>query len=375
MKQRLTLLLGIYATMALSNAIVPVLPAFAEAAVWLQGAIYSAYFLGAFVTVLPAGILSDRIGKVPLIRIGLICTSISGLIIIFFPSALPVFIARSLEGIGAGLFVAAALSWVNSQVDHRQLSGYFIASLNLGLVTGLLGTGWLDSLMGPTGGTVLFTGISVIPLLFSISIRETAAIVQKKGNLSLILRSYVWLYASAVVLVGATGVVTALYPEYTGASAAALSIQIGTMHTATIVTSLIAPRLMLLPVRTIRFAAVTMAIAVLACFFTPFIGFLAIMAGFAVIGGAAGFAINAQLAFLAGTGFQQGGVTGLFNTSTYAGLTLLPFIASVVAQLTDFFSAFLVTALLTLAMAVTIGWCTCGTPPASGGGGAEHDGA
>jgi predicted MFS family arabinose efflux permease len=365
MRQRVTLLLGIYAVMALSNAIVPVLPSFAEAAVWLQGAIYSAYFLGAFVTVLPAGILSDKIGRVPLIRIGLICTSISGLLIIFFPSALPVFVARSLEGVGAGLFVAASLSWVNSQPDHRRLSGLYIAALNLGLVTGLLGTGLLDALTGPAGGTVLFTLISVIPLVLSVFLQEAAPLSQKKGNLPLILRSYIWLYLSAVVLVGVTGVVTALYPEYTGATAAALSIQIGAMHTATIVTSLIAPRLTLEPVQTIRIAAVTMGCAVLGCYFTPLIGFFAIMAGFAVIGGVAGFAINAQLTFLAETGVQQGGVMGLFNTSTYAGLTLLPFIAGIVAQLTDFFAAFLVMALLTGAMAVTIGRCACTELPAS----------
>ena len=48
--------------MALSNAVVPVLPDFAEGAA-LQGVVYSAYFLGAFLTVLPAGIASDRIGS------------------------------------------------------------------------------------------------------------------------------------------------------------------------------------------------------------------------------------------------------------------------------------------------------------------------
>ena len=40
--------------MALSNAIVPVLPSYAEGSA-LQGVIYSAYFLGAFVTTFLAG--------------------------------------------------------------------------------------------------------------------------------------------------------------------------------------------------------------------------------------------------------------------------------------------------------------------------------
>ena len=51
MRTRLSLFFGIFAVMALSNAIVPVLPHYAgESAV--QGAIYAAYFLGAFVTTL-----------------------------------------------------------------------------------------------------------------------------------------------------------------------------------------------------------------------------------------------------------------------------------------------------------------------------------
>jgi MFS family permease len=80
MRTRVTLFFGVFAVMALSNAIVPVLPSFAESSS-LQGAIYAAYFLGAFVSTLPAGILSDRVGRVPLIRLGLIITVISGILL------------------------------------------------------------------------------------------------------------------------------------------------------------------------------------------------------------------------------------------------------------------------------------------------------
>jgi MFS family permease len=61
--------LGIFAVMALSNAIVPVLPAFAGQSAW-QGAIYAAYFFGAFVSTLPGGMLADRQGTAPVIRAG-----------------------------------------------------------------------------------------------------------------------------------------------------------------------------------------------------------------------------------------------------------------------------------------------------------------
>ncbi len=364
MKQQLSLLLGVFSVMALSNAIVPVLPSFAQAEVWLQSAIYSAYFFGSFLTVLPAGMLSDRIGRMPLINTGLLCTVVSGVLIILFPTAIPVLLARSLEGIGGGLFVASALSWVNSRPDHKRLSGYFIGALNLGLVIGLLGTGWLEQTIGITGGVMLFTAISLVAFLMSLFLKGNRVAQQQKANVAHIMKDYIWLYLSAVVLVGVTGVVTALYPEFTGESPAVLSIQIGTMYTATIVTSLIAPKLVNRPVPTIRISAIVMGAAVLGSFFAPSTSTVAVFLMFAAIGGLSGFAINAQLAFLAETRLPQGAATGLFNTSTYAGLALMPFFAGLIAQAAGFGAAFAVSAAATATMALTIGWCACRLPMA-----------
>ncbi|MDP2797635.1 MAG: MFS transporter, partial [Methanoregula sp.] len=117
MRTRFTLFFGVFAVMALSNAIVPVLPSFAESSS-LQGAIYAAYFLGAFVSTLPAGMLSDRIGHVPLIRLGLIITVISGISLSIIGSPFLVLAIRFIEGVGAGCFVAAAMSFVNSVPEH-----------------------------------------------------------------------------------------------------------------------------------------------------------------------------------------------------------------------------------------------------------------
>ncbi|MDN7023312.1 MFS transporter [Methanoculleus sp. FWC-SCC1] len=351
MLQRLSLLLGVFAVMALSNAIVPVLPAFAEGAA-LQGAIFSAYFFGAFLTVLPAGLASDRIGRVPLIRAGLLLTVASGIAIILFPSGLPMVVARGVEGIAAGLFVSAALAWTNSAEDHEAMSGYFMAALNLGLVVGLLGTGWLDSFAAsPLAGVFLFTGIAVAPILMSALLREQSSNTALNANLSGVMRNYIWLYLAAVVLIGVTGAVSALYPEYTGENAALLSIQIGLMNIATIVTILVASRMHVEPVPTIRISAVAMAVAVAGCYVTPW--------AFPIIGAAAGFVIVASLSFLARTQVRQGVAVGLFNTSTYAGFTLLPFLGGLVAETTSFLASFIVLAIIVASTALTIGRCRC----------------
>ena len=110
----------------------------------LQGAVYAAYFLGAFLLVLPAGLLSDRYGQTILIRIGLLLTLASGVLLILFQDPFAAIPARFFEGVGAGLFVASALSWVNSKPDHLRLSGFFMATLNIGLVAGLVISGLRD---------------------------------------------------------------------------------------------------------------------------------------------------------------------------------------------------------------------------------------
>ncbi|MDD1696336.1 MAG: MFS transporter, partial [Methanoregula sp.] len=133
MRTYLSLFFGIFAVMALSNAIVPVLPSYGGTSA-IQGAIYSAYFLGAFASTLPGGLLSDRYGRVPVIRIGLAITFASGLFLSVLISPVPVIVVRIIEGIGTGLFVAAAMSYVNTLPDHEKMSGYFLALLNAGLV-------------------------------------------------------------------------------------------------------------------------------------------------------------------------------------------------------------------------------------------------
>ncbi|MDD3112327.1 MAG: MFS transporter, partial [Methanofollis liminatans] len=57
---------------------------------------------------------------------------------------------------------------------------------------------------------------------------------------------------------------------------------------------------------------------------------------------------------------QQGVMTGLFNTATYAGFTLLPALAGLVAGELGFLAAFLLLAGMAAAVAIPIGRCRCG---------------
>jgi MFS family permease len=356
MKTTFTLFSGIYVLMALSNAIVPVLPAFANSSS-MQGAIYAAYFLGAFFITLPAGMLSDRFGRVPLIRSGLVLSVAGGFLLFLTTAPYPVLAARFVEGIGAGCFVAAAMSYVNSCTDHVKMSGYFMAFLNAGLVSGLALAGWLALSSGnPAAGILLFAGLALVPACTSFFMRDTehpGAPFSTAVFLSFV-RDYRWLWFSSVVLIGVTGVVSSLYPQFSGAPSDSLGYWIAGMSVATIGAVLAASRASLPPLPAIRWSAVLMAGGVMFAFFSPW--------GFAVLGALAGIVMIAQMAVLAGIREHQGTAMGLFSTTSYLGMTILPFLAGLFADMAGFFFAFCITAFFAILVAVTIG----GSPAFSG---------
>jgi hypothetical protein len=255
---------------------------------------------------------------------------------------------RGVEGIGAGLYVASAMAWMNSRPDHERISGEFMASLNLGLVIGLLGSGIISGALGSgRAGILAFTLLSILPAVLVLFIREAqrerAAAPGDMARHAGIL----WLYLSAVILVGSTGAVTALYPAYTGEDPSSLGIVIATMNLATMAAVIAASRLNLPPVRTIQAASVILAFAIFLVPFSP--------AGFALVGGLLGFIMIAQLSFLATTGLPQGSVMGSYNAASYAGMTLLPFVSGIIAEEGGFLPAFALVAVLVLFMAPLIG--------------------
>ncbi|HVP95329.1 MAG TPA: MFS transporter [Methanoregulaceae archaeon] len=357
MRDIINLSLGVFAVMALSNAIVPVLPDYASGTA-LQGEIYSAYFLGAFLLTLPAGILSDRWGSKFLVIAALFLTCISGILLISTSFLVIVLAARLIEGIGAGMFVAAALTYINKQPDHQKLSGWFLAFMNIGLIAGLILSGWVAGVSGyKSAGLLLFGILALLSFVISIVIQpapETPVGSGRTwssyiGTIPGIIRDYFWLWFSSVALIGITGAVTAIYPQFSGASPEVVGLEIAAMSGATAIAVIVVSKCSFAPVPVLRLAAVLSAGAVIACFFTPW--------AFVLLGVLAGVVMIAQLAYLASAGRDQGTYMGLFDASSYLGMTILPFIAGIVAQFAGFLMAFLVTAAFALVVALTIGLC------------------
>ena len=353
MRSHITLFFGIFSIMALSNAIVPVLPAFAADSSW-SGAIYAAYFLGATISTLPSGYLSDRYGRIAMMRTGLLVTVLTASVLCMTTSAVPALVARFIEGIGAGLFVAPALSLVNADESHEKLSGYFMALMNAGLVLGLIVAGVLAILFSePAAGIIFFTTLTVIPAVSSLFTREPHAPAAGPAAgrdlpvfLSLV-REFRWIWYSSIVLIGITGIVISLYPKFSGAGADYVGLWIAGMSIATIVSVLIISRFIFDDILAIRLSGVLMALGVMASFFVP--------EGMLVLGFVAGVVMIAQMKLLSRIREHQGIAMGLFSTTSYLGMALLPFLAGLVADGAGFFAAFCLTALAALTVVIMAG--------------------
>lgn len=362
-----TFFFGVFSLMALSNAIIPILPDI-NTDLGMQAFIFSAYFFGAMVTTLPGGIISDRIGQLPVIGCALILTVISGIFLVMVTDPIILLLIRILEGVGSGLFVAAALSWINYQPDHNRLSGVFMALLNFGLLFGLIGGGFFTGYTGYlSGGVILCTILSVIPCITLI----ISYILLKKNNPGLLRPvrnvSPLWkdllhdvggmllrqapLWYSVIILLGITGFVQALYPDLSNLPASEISIALAGMNLATIIASLLAPRINIEPVLLIRVSALLMSGLVLIFIQYPVSIFF--------MGFAAGLIMISQINYLAAAEVHQGVAMGLFSTSSYAGMTIIPAFGGYMAGILSITgSAFLVSA-LAIICALSIGRCKC----------------
>jgi len=233
------------------------------------------------------------------------------------------------------------------------MSGYLIATLNAGLVTGLALSGGLAVFLHqPAAGVILFTALSFLPAGVILTAREPRTIAQERpGRILPLVREYRWLWYSSVILVGITGIASSLYPGYSMLSPDFIGLFIASMSVATIVAVLVVSCLPLQPITIIRFSTVFMALGLGVTYFSPL--------GFAMLGALAGFVMIAQMAFLAGIGENQGIAMGIFSTSSYLGISLLPFLAGIIVSRLGYAVAFFAAIILSQKITFTIGRCKC----------------
>ena len=140
------------------GAILPYLPVFlkeqAHASVWLIGVVASAYYVGTFFFSAPLGRLSDRVGRKPMVVVGVSLYAVATLL--FTTSTHPgwFILFRLLEGVGAAAVTPAGQALVadlSSEETRSRAFGWLASAQFGGLVAGPVLAWPLYSLGGGQG--------------------------------------------------------------------------------------------------------------------------------------------------------------------------------------------------------------------------------
>lgn len=353
--KKLTLYSSVFALQGLSNAVIPILPELAggdSGSVAVSSLIFSGYFMGAFLSLVPLGILADRIGNLKVIRFGMLLTALAGFVITFSDIPLILGIFRFLEGVGCGAFFPAAFSILAEWEDSQQSLGEFNFLLNAGLAAGVFFSGVLAG-FGIKTAIASFTflaGLSCLLLLskagdllspngygkeFTHSESKSPAKSQQDTSLLPELKSYLVksrktmfqtdlgkIWGISVLLYGTTGLLNANYADYSASflTKPELGLAISVSYLAAMLSSLIAGRADFNYKNIVRTGIILAAAGIFLSVKLPLLAFFLIGAG----GGAAVVGLITAVSRINSSGFAM----GLFNTGIYAGLGLGPVLGS-----------------------------------------------
>ncbi|WP_292371547.1 MULTISPECIES: MFS transporter [unclassified Methanosarcina] len=353
--KKLTLYSSVFALQGLSNAVIPVLPELAggeSGGSVISSLIFSGYFMGAFLALVPLGILADRIGSLKVIRFGMLLTALSGLVITFSDTPWILGIFRFLEGVGCGAFFPAAFSILAEWKDSQQSLGEFNFLLNGGLAAGVFFSGLLSGFGIKTAisSFTFLAGFSCILLLsrtgelLSPKINGKELIHEKnethvknhqdtlllpelknylkKARRTLFNTNFGKIWGISVLLYGTTGLLNANYADYSAGflTKPELGLAISVSYLAAMMSSLIAGKADINSNNIIRTGIVLAAAGIFLSVKLPLLAFFLIGAG----GGTAVVGLIIAVSRINSSGF----VMGLFNTGIYAGLGFGPVLGS-----------------------------------------------
>ncbi len=380
--KKLILYSSVFSIQGLSNAAVPVLPELAGAGSrdpFASNFLFSGYFIGALLALVPFGVLADRVGNLKVIGFGVLLTALSGTVISFSESMWVLGIARFLEGVGCGAFFPAAFSMISEWKDSQRSLGEFNFLLNAGLAAGVFLSGLLAGL-GIKIGIGIFTLLAGFSCIFFLS--EVGELLSGKGELlssgekekRLISRNNKYpvnnqqcasllfnlgkylekfrgtvfknnfgkIWVVSVLLYGTTGILTANYADYSAGflTKPELGLAISASYLAAMFSSLIAGRAKVNSKSIVRSGIILASAGILLSLKMPVLAFSLIGAG----GGIAVLGLITAVSKINSSGFAM----GFFNTGIYAGLGLGPVFGSFFLEFFDYEIVFLGSSLLLL---------------------------
>lgn len=154
-RRLLTILLIVFVQMLGAAMILPILPLYAKREFGLSDSVIplliSAFFAAQFLAGPYLGQLSDRHGRLPVLILSQIGTTVSFVMLAVTPNAAILFVARLLDGItGGNIIVAQAyITDITPREKRTAALGYIFAVFGLGFIFGPALGGALSALFGP----------------------------------------------------------------------------------------------------------------------------------------------------------------------------------------------------------------------------------
>lgn len=366
--------LVIFMDMAIYGLLIPVFPEYAprlgvdESVIGVIFGIYAAMLL---VFSIPMGLLSDRVGRRPLIVAGMILLALATALFGFSTTVEHLIIARTVQGISAAATWSAGLALLAESCDPSRLGekmGITLSAVGFGTVIGPVLGGLLFEYLGYTA-TFLVPAALVAAVGLAVLAVPMRTCRQKRANM-LPGGSLLPLAACAVVVVavaGTYGVVDPYLPVHLhaafSASPATIGLVFGVLAVAAILAQPTAGRIYDRRGGSrylIGGGLLVSAIAIVAAIQAPTL-LLATAAVF-VLGVALSCAIAPVMPILAGIyrgGGSQGAAYGMYNTFYSLGLAVGPFAGAALSGRWPLPAIFLLQAGV-LAVVGAAGWLAAG---------------
>lgn len=189
--------------------------------------IFAIYAFGVIVGLILFGNLSDRLGRKPILLLGLALSAASALLFLFAGSLVPIYAGRVVSGLSAGIFTGTATAYLIDLAPEgrRRLASFLAVFANLGglgtgtLLAGLLAEWAPDALRTPFAVDLGLVVLATVGLLRARETVERGAFtfrLQRLGVPQDVVSVFVRAAASGFAAFAVSGVFGSIAPEFLG---------------------------------------------------------------------------------------------------------------------------------------------------------------
>jgi MFS family permease len=189
--------------------------------------IFAIYAFGVIAGLIVFGNLSDQLGRKPVLLLGLAFSAASAVLFLLAGSLAPIYVARVVSGLSAGIFTGTATAYVIdlAPAGRRRLASFVAVFANLGglgtgtLLSGLLGQWAPHALRTPFAVSLGLVVIATVGLLLAPETVDRAELgfrLQRLGVPPEVVAVFVRAALAGVAAFAVSGVFSSVAPEFLG---------------------------------------------------------------------------------------------------------------------------------------------------------------